>query len=175
MRNYVLEQHKYAHVCNPALDKVLYQEITVCFHLENPRQLCINCHNYHLEPVFSQLHHLKCAWLSVTSNSNSSSSIYALNSKLPYLSTSYGIGLLLLHTSQRQQSTSGVTLVQLTSGRSRHSFSPIYDVPGIDACVYVVVKKRNRFHVYVMQWPVGLQKKWRESFKRSTLKVIESN
>ena len=36
-----------------------------------------------------------------------------------------------------------MTTVQFTSGRSRHSFNPICDVPGIDACIYSVIKKEG--------------------------------
>ena len=60
MRNFVHKLHTYAQVRITAPDKESYKVNTVCFHLENPRQLHINCHSYHLQLVFSQLHHLKC-------------------------------------------------------------------------------------------------------------------
>jgi len=139
--NYVHELHTYALVCNTAPDKVSYEVNAICFHFEIPRQLHTNCHSYHLQPVFSQLHQLKYIRLCVTSKLKEQKlhSRFKFKSILP--STCYGIELLLLHSPQQQWNTSSFTPVVLTSGRSRHSFNPICDVTGIDARVYSVVKK----------------------------------
>ena len=141
LRNCVHKLHTQAQVCNIAPDKVLYEVNAVCFHLENPRQLRINCHSYHLALVFSQLHHLKRIWLSVTSKLKEQKLHLHFQLKATLPSTCYGTELLLFHSPQQQYSTRSVTLVVLTSGRSRHSFNPICDVSGIEACVYSMVKK----------------------------------